>query len=145
MYRIRGGLFGLLIMLAAAHAAPAQEPAPDATFTLSGGSVAAGVGYSWGNGTLTFKGKTYPFTVNGLSVADIGVSSIEGSGEVYGLTDISDFGGDFVAAGAGAALVGGGFVAVLENTNGVIIHFHSRTEGLKLTAAGQAVNIKLTE
>jgi hypothetical protein len=31
---------------------------PDATLKLSGGSVAAGVGYTWGGGTLTYKGKT---------------------------------------------------------------------------------------
>jgi hypothetical protein len=33
---------------------------PDATLRLSGGSFAAGIGFSWGKGTLTYKGKDYP-------------------------------------------------------------------------------------
>jgi hypothetical protein len=33
---------------------------PDATFGLSNKSVALGVGFSWGGGTLTYKGKEYP-------------------------------------------------------------------------------------
>ncbi len=145
MYRLRGGLFAVLVTLAAAPAAPAQEPGSDATITFSGGSVAAGVGYSWGDGVLNFKGKEYPFTVNGLSVVDIGVSQIDGSGDVYDLQNVSDFPGTYVAAGAGAALVGGGFMAVLQNEHGVIIHFYSRSQGLKLTAAGEAVVVKLKE
>ena len=38
--------------------AQAQDK-PDATIKLHTGSVAVGVGYSWGGGTLTYKGKTY--------------------------------------------------------------------------------------
>ena len=145
MYRFRGGLIAVLVTLAAAHAAPAQESGSDATITFSGGSVAAGVGYSWGGGVLNFTGKEYPFTVDGLSVVDVGVSQIDGSGDVYDLQNVSDFPGTYVAAGAGAALAGGGFMAVLENEHGVIIHFYSRSQGLKLTAAGQAVVVRLKE
>src|SRR5690349_7757825 len=68
--------FGLALGVARA------ADAPDATIKLSGGSVAAGVGLSWGSGTLTYKGKTYPISVNGLSVGDVGVTKIEASGDV---------------------------------------------------------------
>jgi hypothetical protein len=34
----------------------------------------AGVGFSWGNGVLTYKGKTYPVQVEGLSVGEMGVT-----------------------------------------------------------------------
>ncbi len=145
MYRLRGGLIAVLVTLAAAHAAPAQEPGSDASITFSGGSVAAGVGYSWGGGVLNFKDKQYPFAVDGLSVVDVGVSQIDGSGDVYDLVNVSDFPGTYVAAGAGAALAGGGFMAVLENEHGVVIHFYSRAQGLKLTAAGQAVVVRVKE
>jgi hypothetical protein len=40
---------------------------------------------SAGNGTLTYRGNTYPFTVGGLGVGGIGVSTIQAKGEVYGL------------------------------------------------------------
>lgn len=43
--------------------AVAQERRPDATLQLSQGSVAAGIGFSWGKGTLTYEGKTYPVKV----------------------------------------------------------------------------------
>ena len=50
------------------------EEAPDATISLSADSVAAGIGISWGSGTLTYKGKTYPISVDGLSIGDAGIS-----------------------------------------------------------------------
>jgi len=123
----------------------AQSAAPDATMTLSGGSLAAGVGYTWGDGVLRYKGKAYNFTVNGLSVADIGASHIEGVGDVYNLRNVADFAGDYVAAGAGATVAGGGSVAAMENEHGVIIHFHSTTQGLRLTAAASGINVALQE
>jgi len=52
----------------------AQEKQPDATLRLTTGSVALGIGYTWGNGVLTYQGKEHPFTIDGLSVVDVGIS-----------------------------------------------------------------------
>ena len=54
MRRLMIGLVavGSLIMVVAGLAA-AQSRKPDATLSLSGSSVAVGVGFSWGNGVLT--------------------------------------------------------------------------------------------
>ena len=52
---------------------------PDGTISLSADSVAAGIGISWGSGSLTYKGKTYPISVDGLSVGDAGISKITAS------------------------------------------------------------------
>jgi hypothetical protein len=123
--------------------AVAEDRSPAATITFSGGSVAAGVGYTWGNGVLHFKGKDYPFTVDGLSVVDVGVVRIEGAGEVYNLGSLDSFAGNYVAAGAGATLAGGGSVAALQNQNGAIIHFHSTTQGLKLNLSANGVSVHL--
>ncbi|HWZ87111.1 MAG TPA: hypothetical protein VN032_12965, partial [Thermoanaerobaculia bacterium] len=49
--------------------AVAEDKTPDATVKLSEGSVAVGIGWSWGKGTLSFQGKTYSFKVDGLAVA----------------------------------------------------------------------------
>src|SRR5262249_34102642 len=52
-------MIGLASMIALGFClttARAEEKTPDATLKLSGGSVAAGVGVSWGSGTLTYKG-----------------------------------------------------------------------------------------
>lgn len=116
---------------------------PDATIVFSGDSVAAGVGYTWGKGELTYQGKVYPFRISGLSVVDIGLSHINGTGTVYNLKNVADISGTFVAAGAGATVAGGGSVAVLENQNGVIVHFHSTTAGLKLNLSTSGIVVKL--
>ena len=63
---------------------------PTGTIELSGGSVAAGVGYTWGRGTLVFEGKKYPLKVNGISILHVGVSDYTASGTVYNLEKVSD-------------------------------------------------------
>ena len=52
--------------LAAFSVAMAAEPTPSGTVKLTSQTVAIGVGVTWGDGTLTFDGKTYPFSVDGL-------------------------------------------------------------------------------
>ena len=108
-----------------------------------GESVGAGVGYTWGAGTLTFKGQEYPFTVRGLNVVDSGSAEIQGTGDVYNLQRIEDFPGSYLAAGAGATASDGGSVAVLENQNGVRVVFHSKTQGLKLNLSAYGVTVGL--
>src|SRR3954454_5477025 len=88
--------------------ARAQEEAPDGTVRLSSGSVAAGIGFSWGSGVLTYQGKDYPFDVSGLSVADVGISKAEASGSVYHLKNLADFSGNYTGVSAGATVAGGG-------------------------------------
>src|SRR5262245_66484843 len=63
----------------------AKAKAPDATLQLSEGSIAAGLGFSWGGGTLTYKGKRYPVSVDGLSVGSVGISRATASGSVFNL------------------------------------------------------------
>jgi hypothetical protein len=38
----------------------AAQSTPTGTIELSGGSVAIGIGYTWGKGILIFEGKRYP-------------------------------------------------------------------------------------
>src|SRR5258706_1799878 len=109
----------LAILPTASFAAAATEP--DATIELKEGSVAAGIGFTWGKGTLHYQGRSIPVTVKGLSVASIGAGSITASGDVYHLANLSDFDGNYTAVSAGAALAGGGSVAAMENSNGVVI------------------------
>ena len=135
----------LVMMTVGSPLAFAQKQTADATIDFSGGAVAAGIGYSWGGGTLHFQGKDYPFTVSGLSVIDVGASSVTGSGEVFNLNNVADFSGNYTAAGAGATLAGGGSVAVLENQKGVVIHFHSTSQGLRLHLSGAGVSVTLKQ
>ena len=111
---------------------------PDATISLSADSVAAGIGISWGSGTLTYKGKTYPISVDGLSIGDAGISKITASGKVYSLNKLEDFNGNYTAVAAGATVGGGGSVSSMKNQNGVRVELVTTTQGLKfiLGAAG---------
>jgi hypothetical protein len=62
-----------------ASAALAEDPKPSGAVSVETTSVAAGIGYQWGEGILTYEGKEYKFKVKGLSVIDVGISSISHS------------------------------------------------------------------
>jgi hypothetical protein len=121
----------------------AAEPAPSGTVTISSKAVALGVGVSWGDGTLKFGGKDYHFSVDGLSVADLGISSITTSGEVFNLKNVADFSGNFAAGEAGIAIAGGPADQILKNQNGVVIRLHGTQQGARLTLAAQGVKLTI--
>src|SRR5262245_36077293 len=122
----------------------AKGKAPDATLQLSQGSVAAGIGFSWGSGTLTYKGKRYPVSVDGLSVGSVGISRATAAGTVTNLKSLDDFNGTYTAVGAGAAVAGGGSISTMQNQNGVRVTLRATTRGIKFTlgAAGVSMHIK---
>jgi hypothetical protein len=124
-------------------AAQAEEKTPDATIKLSTGSVAVGVGVSWGSGTLTYKGKDYPISVNGLSVGDAGISKIEASGNIYDLKKLEDFDGNYTSVVAGATLGGGGGATKMRNQNGVSAELVATTKGVKLVLGTSGVEMKI--
>jgi hypothetical protein len=122
----------------------AQAKKPDATLTLSEGSVAVGIGFTWGKGTLNYQGKSYPVKVDGLSVGELGVQSATASGDVFNLKKLADFNGNFVAGAAGATVGGGAGITAMKNQNGVVIELKSTTQGasLKLAAEGLKLSIQ---
>ena len=139
------GLVTIAALSVALSSAVAKDKAPDATIKLSAGSVAAGIGVSWGSGTLTYKGKTYPIDVKGLSVGDVGVATIEASGKVYNLKNIADFNGNYTGVGAGATVAGGGSVLTMRNQNGVSVTLVATTKGVKFALGGGGVDMKVKE
>lgn len=116
---------------------------PSGTVTIESKSVALGVGVSWGDGKLTYKGKTYSFTVKGLSIVDLGVSKVSAKGKVFHLNKVEDFSGNYAAAQAGAAVGGGMSAVALKNQNGVVMELTSTQTGVKLTLAGEGIEIKI--
>ena len=123
--------------------AMAADEKPSGTVTMESKSVAIGVGVSWGDGKLNYKGKTHTFSVKGLSVIDLGVSKVSARGKVYHLNKVEDFSGTYAAAQAGAAVGGGMSVVALKNENGVVMELSSTQTGVKLTLAGEGIEIKL--
>jgi hypothetical protein len=134
-----GSLVSLLVGLAVAQAKKA-----DATLTLSEGTVAVGIGFSWGKGTLDYQGKKHPIKVSGLAVGEVGIDRATAVGNVYNLKKLSDFDGNYVAAGAGATVAGGAGISAMRNQNGVVIELKSTTQGasLKLAAEGLRLSVE---
>jgi hypothetical protein len=132
-----------LAMAFVSNAVAAQKATPSGKVTLESTSIAAGVGVSWGDGKLIFKGKTYPFSVDGLSLVNFGISKANAVGEVYNLTDPANFPGTYVAAEAGLTLAGGMGGMVLRNANGVILHVHSVSQGAQLQLGTSGLIIKM--
>ena len=132
-----------LSCLMAVTLAVAAEPAPSGTVRISSKTVAIGVGVSWGDGTLMFQGKSYAFSVDGLSVVDLGVSDVTSSGEVFNLTNVADFSGVYTAGEAGIAIGGGPTDTIMKNDRGVVIRLHGSQKGGRLTLAGGGVTLKI--
>ena len=119
---------------------------PDATLRLSGGSFAAGIGFSWGSGTLTYKGKEYPVKVKGLSVGKVGITSSSAYGEVFNLKHLQDFNGHYDVGGAGTrgvTLGAGRAGTIMSNQAGVIVRISTTQQGVNVNATGGGVDMQL--
>lgn len=130
--------------LAAAKAAIPYS-ATVGTIQLTGGSIAAGVGYSWGSGTLTYNGHVHHFKISGLSALGVGGSSIAASGEVSNLHSLTDFNGTYRAAGVGGAIAVGGSVAGLQNERGVAMTIRSTQIGLQFQIGVGGLTVALLD
>lgn len=133
------------LTLLAASAVPAQASATVGTVEFSGGSVAAGIGFSWGSGTLVYNGQVHHFKISGLAIVGVGISSVDASGEVSGLQNLTDFNGTYAIGGVGAAVVVGGSVASLQNDHGVVMHIHSTKIGLHFQVGAGGATVTLLD
>ena len=120
-------------------------PAPDATLRISAKQLAAGAGFSWGGGVLTYDGRDYPVKVDGLTVGSVGVTSIDAKGEVFGLHKLEDFPGTYFAAAAGSTIGGGAGKLVMKNQSGVVLHVQATTVGVGLTIGVSGVKLALVK
>jgi hypothetical protein len=146
-------LFAVVLASSVAAAEAASPPAvadgaiPSAYVWLSGGSVAVGIGYTWGHGTLynSKDQKQYKFKLSGVSIADVGGAGISAEGEVYNLATPADLSGNYSAVTAGVTIIEGGSVAYLKNEKGVVIKLHSQTGGLRFNLSANGMHITLQQ
>lgn len=136
-------LAAALVAGLAINASTAEKATPSGKVTIESTSIAAGIGVTWGDGKLTLKGKTYPFSIDGLTLVDWGISKAQATGDVYNLTDPTQFAGTYLAAEAGITLAGGVGGMVLRNQNGVILHLRSVSQGARLQLGTSGLSIKL--
>ena len=102
-------------------------------------------GTGLGSGTLTFKGRTYPFTLIGSLTGLGALSTTQASGEVYKLSDVSQF--------PGAWIQGNGNLAVstlangelwLQNNRGAIMRLNAQQAGITLSNGRYEIFIELS-
>jgi hypothetical protein len=135
----------LISAMAFVESAVAAGKKIDGVVHIHAGSVAAGIGWSWGGGTLSYQGKDYDFDLKGLSVADVGVSNLTASGVVYNLRRLEDFNGTYRGVKAGVTIAGGVGAIALKNDRGVVIELNGSQQGLKFALGTQGVSIQLKQ
>ncbi len=117
---------------------------PDGTLVMHQVQAAFIGSGSGGYGTLYFNGVAYPFNVGGAGIGGIGASTIDATGEVYGLKNISQFPGSYVQGRYGFAFGTASRGDLwLKNNNGVVLHLVAKRTGLILSLGGDVVVIGL--
>ena len=92
---------------------------------------------------LRYQGKAYHFNVTGLTVGDVGISTISAVGNVYNLYRPSELAGNYAAVGASLAVGGGAGGVSMRNQKGVQIELYSVVQGVQLTIGPQGFNIEM--
>ena len=126
--------------------AASRHSGPDATLRMSVGGVHLGIGGSSGSGTLTFRGRNYPFRVSGMAVGRVGVTNSSAVGDVFNLRHLQDFNGHYTVGGAGTrgvTLGSGRTGTIMSNQAGVIIRISSTQRGLAVNATGGGLTMQL--
>jgi hypothetical protein len=139
-----------VLVSAAAQAGPAAQPdpgqgAPAGKLHFRGRAAAAGVGFAWGASRLEFQGQTYPVRVDGFVLGAVGTISIEGTGDVYGVTRAEDLNGDFTAVSTGLALGSGAGKLVMRNEKGVRVVLDTLLSGLSFGFGPRGITLAVGE
>jgi hypothetical protein len=104
------------------------------------------VGTGVGSGVLAFKGRTYPFTMIGSLIGLGALSTMQASGEVYGLNDVSQFSGPWIQGTGSLAVTTKAVGEIwLENRNGVIMRLTAAQAGLTFSAGRYEIYIQLSQ
>jgi len=134
---------GLLLTFAVSSS---SAQVPDGTIKVTSRMVAQGVGLSWGEGVLTYKGRDYPFTFQATGLfrdVDTKIAAAELSGQVFDLKKTEDFGGNYQKVEAQTSESGSASRATMKNQNGVVVNLMSTVEGRKFNLAREGMEIEL--
>ena len=141
--RIVQGLIAVAMLVLTAGLARAEDTTGKVTIeTMSAG---AGLGVTWGDGVLEYRGEKYPFTVRGFDVCDVGVAKAIANGIVFNLKSVEDFSGMFAAVAASGTFGGGAGSGAMYNNNKVSMVWTGTNQGLNLSLAHSGINVQLTQ
>lgn len=104
------------------------------------------LGTGVGSGTLTFRGRSYPFTLIGSLIGVGAISTLQASGEVYRLNDVSQFSGPWIQGTGSLAITSKATGQLwLENRNGVVMRLSAAQAGLTFSTGRYELYIQLTQ
>jgi hypothetical protein len=115
---------------------------PSATVEIQQTQIAFIGSGNLGGGKLFFSGKTYKFTIGGLGIGGIGITTMTATGNVYNLKEVSQFAGTYAQGRAGITVGSsdnGGLW--LQNEAGVVMQLKAKREGVALSLGGDAIYI----
>ena len=116
---------------------------PSGSVTMTQAFV-SGVGA--GSGVLTFGGRSFPFTLTGSLIGLGAISTLQASGEVYKLRDVSQFSGAWIqGTGSLAITTKANGELWLENRNGVVMHLIAAQAGLTFSTGRYEIFIQLSQ
>jgi len=121
------------------------KPYPMGQVKITLTTIAAGVGYEWGKGVLTYKEKQYTFKVKGLQILGVGIKKATVTGDVYNLFDVRQFPGPYAAAKAGAAVIKGKEGLIVQNQQGVRLRLVADQKGLSLNIGPEGFTIEMEQ
>jgi len=99
-----------------------------------------------GSGTLAFRGRAYPFTLVGSLIGLGAISTLQASGEVYNLHDVSQFSGPWIQGTGALAITSRANGEIwLENRNGVIMRLSAAQAGLTFSSGRYELYIQLSQ
>lgn len=139
------GLRSLAVALVAMLAASTTALADSGTVRISFLKAGWVIGGTIGSGTLTFRGRTYPLSIGGLSYGlTFGGSQTNLRGRVTNIFDPRDIEGVYGAGSAGAAVIRGPQAVILTNQRGAVMELSGSQTGLivNLDLNGMALSLK---
>jgi hypothetical protein len=151
MFRLRtfihAAAAAFFAIAAIAAAAPTQAQGRGGTGTVRIEIAKAGfiVGVQGGSGVLTFRGRSYPLSIGGVSLgATIGASSAVLVGTAQNLRSPGDIVGAYGQTEAGLAVIAGGKSARLRNDKGVVLNLRGRQVGreFSLDLSGMVISMR---
>lgn len=99
----------------------------------------------WGSGTLIYQGKRIPFRISAAGVGGVGMARVRATGEVFNMTEVSQFAGTYGQFRAGVTVPGAQLTGPLwlRNTSGVVMRLTPNRTGLALSIGADGILVQL--
>jgi hypothetical protein len=96
-----------------------------------------------GQGSITYRGETRNFSIQGIGAGGTGAQSVDAIGKVYHMKSLADFPGTYTGARSGLTLIQGKMHERFENANGTVIYVTGVTSGLSASLGLDKIVISL--